>query len=266
MYSTFQLTKKYLNYYLHASNGKGHGMHSPFVFDFIQNVLNNKKHFEHPEEIELLRSALLTDKREITLQDLGAGSRSGTTSSVKKVSSIARTSLKPPKYSQLLYRLTKHYKPHTILELGSSLGISTAYMAKANPTADVTTIEGSEQVRELALENFEKLKISNISSILGNFDDVLQITIDNKKTIDLAYIDGNHRYYPTINYFRALLKKAGNNSIFIFDDIYWSDEMEKAWNEIKQHPEVQYTIDIFFLGFVFFNKEFKIKQEFKIRF
>jgi len=52
----------------------------------------------------------------------------------------------------------------------------------------------------------------------------------------------------------------------VFDDIHWSAEMEKAWLEIKSHPSVQYTIDIFFLGFVFFRPDFKVKQNFSIRF
>jgi predicted O-methyltransferase YrrM len=266
VYSSFQLAKKYLHYYLTASNRKGHGMHSPFVFDFILHVLNNKSAVAYPPEIEELRSVLLADKTEILIEDLGAGSRAESSSRTRKISSIANTALKSPKYGKLLYRLSHHYNPQTIIELGTSLGISTAYLAKGNAEAEVITVEGSKKIRELAMENFKKLNISNISSVGGNFDEVLQSIIDTKTAIDLAYIDGNHRYYPTINYFRALLKKAGNNSIFIFDDIYWSDEMEKAWTEIKEHPEVQYTIDIFFLGFVFFKREFKTKQDFKIRF
>src|SRR4051794_37550550 len=109
MYTNFQLAKKYLHYFLTASNGKGHGMHSPFVFDFILNVLNNKSNNIPPVEIEQLRKALLHDQRMTEVQDLGAGSRINT-SKQRTVAELARTALKPKKYAQLLYRLVKHYQ------------------------------------------------------------------------------------------------------------------------------------------------------------
>jgi predicted O-methyltransferase YrrM len=118
----------------------------------------------------------------------------------------------------------------------------------------------------MAKENFRKLNCDNIQLLQGNFDFLLPSAIPQLSSIDLAFIDGNHRYEPTINYFHQLLSGSHNNSILVFDDIHWSAEMGKAWKEIKQHPSVQYTIDIFFLGFVFFREEFKVKQNFTIRF
>jgi predicted O-methyltransferase YrrM len=265
VYSSFQLAKKYFNYYLHASNSKGHGMHSPFVFDFILNVLNNESNYQSPGEIEQLRKELLRDKRVIEIEDFGAGSRINS-SKQRNVTQIAKSALKSKRLAQVLFRLVKNYQPQTIVELGTSLGITTACLSKANPNASISSIEGSKQVAAIAKENFQKLNCTNIQLLTGNFDNVLPSIISQLSTIDLAYIDGNHRYQPTINYFHQFLPKLNNRTILVFDDIHWSVEMERAWEEIKLHPSVQYTIDIFFLGFVFFKQEFKVKQDFSIRF
>lgn len=271
MYSSTQLAKKFLRYYLTSSNSKGHGMHSPFVFDFIQHVLNNKNEYVPPPAIEAVRKQLLTDKTLLEVEDFGAGSRVRSAKQ-KNVSQLARAALKPKKYAQLLYRLVKHYQPQTIIELGTSLGITTSYLAAANPSANVITIEGSEAIAQKARENFQKLGLDNIQPITGNFDAALPPVIqtlgdaEGRPSIDLAYIDGNHRYLPTVSYFNQILQKTNSHSILVFDDIHWSKEMEKAWQEIKSHPAVHYSIDIFFLGFVFFKKEFKEKQHFSIRF
>ena len=254
-----------MRYYLTASNSKGHGMHSPFVFDFILSVLNNKREYKAPQEVEELRNELLQNNKSIAIEDLGAGSRVQSFKQ-RSVSSLAKNAVKPQKYGQLLYRLVKHYQPQNIIELGTSLGITTAYFSKANPTANIITIEGSTLVAEIAKANFQKLNCSNIRSEIGNFDDLLPAILTGLPTSDLAYIDGNHRLKPTLNYFEQFLAKANNNSILIFDDIHWSNEMETAWEKIKAHPSVRCTVNIFFLGFVFFRQEFKEKQHFTIRF
>ncbi len=264
MYTSFQLAAKYLQYYITASNGKGHGIHSPFVFDFILHVLNNKNNYQPPHEIEELRRKLLNNKNKLTIEDLGAGSRQHLNK--RSVSSLAKTSVKPKKYAEVLYRLVRHYEPETIIELGTSLGVTTAYLSKAKPDASILTIEGSTSVSEIAKNNFQQLNCSNIHLIQGNFDDLLPGIINKASSVDLVYIDGNHRYKPTIKYFESFLSKVHNNSILVFDDIHWSKEMEQAWGKIKNHSLVRCSIDIFFLGFVFFREEFKEKQDFVIRF
>lgn len=265
MYSSFQLIKKYFRYYRKASGGKGHGVHSPFVFDFILNVLNNKSNYQAPVEIEQLRHHLLKDKRALQIEDFGAGSRvrSGRQ---KTVAGVAKSALKPKSLSQLLFRLVKHYQPKIILELGTSLGITTSYFSKASPQTSIITIEGSSSIASVARENFQQLHCSNIQLNEGNFDDLLPSVIHQLSFVDLAYIDGNHRYQPTISYFRQLVSACNQHTVLVFDDIHWSAEMEQAWEEIKLHPQVKCTIDIFFLGFVFFREEFREKQHFSIRF
>jgi predicted O-methyltransferase YrrM len=265
VYSTYQLTKKYLGYYLTASNSRGHGMHSPFVFDFILNVLQNGKNYQPPENIEALRKELLKNKTLLERKDLGAGSRQGI--KVQTVAQLARLSLKQEKYARLLYRLVKHYQPSNIIELGTSLGITTCYLSKANEQARVMTVEGDPSVAAIAQENFLKLNCSNIDLFEGDFDDLLPHLLSQLSSpLGVAFIDGNHRYEPTVRYFAELLHASNEYSILVFDDIHWSAEMEAAWEEIKNHPSVRYTIDIFFLGFVFFRKDFKVRQNFQIRF
>jgi predicted O-methyltransferase YrrM len=265
LYNNFTLGRKYLSYYLKASNGKGHGMHSPFVYRFILNVLNNKQGYKPPAAIEEIRTELLKDQDLLTIEDLGAGSRMSSSKTVP-VSTIASRAIKPAKYAAMLYRLARYYQPSTIIELGTSLGITTSYLAKAVPYSKIVTVEGSHAVREKALKVFDQLEIKNIESLEGDFNVLLPSILEKTGKVDLGYIDGNHRLEPTLNYFQQLVDKSHNDTVLIFDDICWSFEMETAWKTIKEHPSVRCTIDTFFLGFVFFRKEFKEPRHFQVRF
>ncbi len=239
-------------------------MHSPFVYNFIKNVLNDKKDYAPYATIEELRNQLKQDQRKLTIRDFGAGSKI-TPYKERSVASIAHTALKPAKYAQLMYRIVQYYHPATIVELGTSLGITTAYLA-SHPGVQVTTLEGAGEVAAIARENFSRLQLSNIRLVEGNFDETLLPTLEKTGNVDLAFIDGNHRKQPTIDYFNRLLSHVNNYSMLIFDDIHWSTEMEEAWAYIKQHPAVTASIDLFFIGIVLFNKDFKVKQHFTIRF
>ena len=265
MYSKLQLALKYLSYYFNASNSKGHGIHSPFVFDFITRVLNDTREYEDYKKTEGLRQKLLSDKTMLTIEDLGAGS-SGVNANLRSVTSIARHAAKPKKYGQLLYRIVKHYQSKTIIELGTSLGMSTVYLSLANPEANIFTMEGATEIARRAVQNFKTLKIQNIKQVEGDFDHTLPAVLYHLPIVDLAFIDGNHRREPTENYFHWLLPKTNTDSILVFDDIHWSPEMEEAWKTIRDHPDVRCTIDLFFMGIVLFRKEFKEKQHFQIRF
>ncbi len=265
MYSKTQLATRYIKYFFTASNGKGHGIHSPFVFDFITKVLNDNRDFYCYAAIENLRSRLQYDSQVLTIEDFGAGSRVEKTKK-RSIAAIAKSSLKPKKFGQLLFRMVNHYQPPNVLELGTSLGITTAYLASGKTDATVITMEGAAAVAAVARQNFALLKLAHIQLTEGNFDITLPAVITQLPAIGLAFIDGNHRKEPTLNYFRQLLAKIGNDSILIFDDIHWSEEMEAAWAEIKEHPAVTLTIDLFFIGIVFFRKEQLAKQHFSIRF
>ncbi len=265
MYSSFQLAKKFVHYYFSAKNGKGHGIHSPFVFDFVKNVLNDKKKYDCYKSIEPLRKQLLNDNTTIAVEDFGAGS-AVIPFNDRKVSAIAASSLKKKKFAQLLFRIVKYYQPANIVELGTSFGITTSYLACASRGSKVFTLEGSKTIGEIAEANFKKLKLENIYFIPDSFERSFPKLLSKIKSIDLLFIDGNHRGDATLTYFRESLKKLGPSSIFIFDDIHWSPDMEEAWRQIKADSSVTLTIDLFFVGLVFFNPDFKVKQDFTIRF
>lgn len=265
MYSTSQLVKKYFRYYLTAQNGKGHGIHSPFVFDFIIHVLNDKKKYDSYSKIESIRKQLLKNGNLIEVEDFGAGS-AVIPYKERKIKDIASSSLKKRKFAQLLFRIASYYHSKTIVELGTSFGISTSYLASANSGSKVYTFEGSKNIAKIADQNFRNLELKNIQLIEGSFEKTLSLINDKINSVDLLFIDGNHRKDPTLQYFDFFLKKSTNDSIFIFDDIHWSHEMEEAWKLIQDNDAVTLTIDLFFIGMVFFSKDFKVKQHFTIRF
>ena len=250
-------------HYLYCST-TSYGVHPPFLFDLITRVFKNKSIDANCLKIEALKDQLVRDKRTITVTDLGAGSVSGE-GKERRIGIVARNSSKPKKYGRLLFRLVDYFKPSIILELGTSLGLSTAYLAHVNSETKVITIEGCPNIADLAQKNFNKLGIRNITVIKGSFDSELPGVLNSTDRIDFVFIDGNHKKEPTIKYFEQCLTKAVNETVFVFDDIHWSEGMEEAWNYIRNHPSVTLSVDIFFMGIVFFKKELT-RQHFMIRF
>jgi predicted O-methyltransferase YrrM len=265
LHSPFQLAKKYLRYYVNASNGKGHGVHSPFVFDFIKNVLRDKKDYECYSPIESQRKKLKANNTLIEVEDFGAGS-SVIKENKRVVKDIANSSLKPRKFAQLLFRMVQCYQPATIIELGTSFGITSSYLASGNKNAQLYTCEGAENIASIALQTFDALQIKNIELIKGDFAKTLPSLFAKTGLVDFGFVDGNHRKEPTVQYFLQLLTYSKPTTILVFDDIHWSAEMEAAWEIIQQNAAVTLTIDLFFIGLVFINPDFKVKQHFTIRF
>lgn len=259
----WELAKKYIRYYFTAGNR--HDVHSPFVYSLVEDILLDKKKPAAFAEIEKVRRSLLSSTETLQVTDLGAGSlvNSGTE---RKVSDITKHAAKPAKFGQLFYRLIQYYKPKNILELGTSMGMSTSYMAKADPAANVMTIEGCPNIAARAKKNFDALQLQNIRQYVGNFDTVLPTVLKEIPQLDYVYIDGNHRSVPTLEYFEQCLSKAHDESIFIFDDIHWTPDMEAAWHKIQEHPRVTFTVDLFFIGLVFFRPDMKIKQHFVLKY
>ena len=245
-------------------SGNRHDVHSPFIFRLVVDVLRKRTPREEHAETEMLRAALLKDPRTITVTDLGAGSRSSN-STERLVRDIARTALKPRRQAEQLARMARYFKPRNVLELGTSLGITTLYLAQSVPEAQVHTIEGCPAIAAIALENFTAQKTENIISHVGPFSEQLPTVLDNMDSLDLAFIDGNHAAQPTLDYFNLCLEKAHNDTVFVFDDIHWSEGMEEAWAAIKAHPQVSVTIDLFHFGIVFIRKE-QQREDFILRY
>ena len=265
MYSKVHLGLKYLSFYLTASNKRGHGIHSPFVFEFITKVLNDKTAYPEYEIVENLRGILLQDETVLSVDDFGAGSAKDKTAT-RTIASITANAAKPPKFGQLLYRMVKYYRPQNIVELGTSLGLSTSYLSLAGPGSKVITMEGAPSVASRARQNFDSLNLKNIAIIEGNFNQTLASVLSQKPQVDFVFVDGNHRREPTERYFKQLLPSVHNDSILIFDDIHWSREMEQAWQAIIKNTDVRCSVDLFFAGILFFRQEFKEKRDFRIRF
>jgi predicted O-methyltransferase YrrM len=265
MYSRFRLAQKYLHYYLTASNGKGHGIHSPFVYDLVRTVLNDSRDYPAYRAVEALRQRLRQDGTVLEVDDMGAGSALKATRR-RSIADIVRQAAKPPRLGKLLFRVARRYQPATIVELGTSLGLSAAYLGLGAPEAKMWTIEGAASVGAVAGRNFVSLGLKNVGLVTGNFDQVLSGVLDKAGPVDLAFVDGNHRRDPTLRYFDMLVARASRSSVLIFDDIHWSEEMEEAWAAIKKDARVFLTVDLFFVGLVFFREEFKVKQDFVVRF
>ena len=252
---------RFIRFFFQATTA--YRVHSPFVFEFIKNVLEDKRSFYSFGGIESIRRKLYQNKESIEVTDFGAGSQV-IKSRVRKIKSMAKSSLTPAYYCQILFRIVHHYKPQTILELGTSFGVSTLYQALPDSRAKVITLEGCPHVARIAQQHFKIMEAKNIQLINGPFDQVLPNALKDLEKLDYVFIDGNHRKEPTLRYFEQCLQYAHNDSIFIFHDIHWTTDMEAAWAEIQQHPQVQVTIDLFFMGIVFFRKEQKEKEHFKL--
>lgn len=255
---------KKLNYYLFSKHKKGFGIHSPFLFDLITLVFNDMSDKIAYRKIDIIREELLKSDKIITVKDLGAGSKVFD-SNTRKVADIVKHAAIKKKYGELLFRLSDHYKPVTILELGTSLGLSTSYLALGNPNAKVVTIEGCPETSKIALDTFVLANASNITLVNGSFEEILPLTFFDLQSLGLVFFDGNHTKEATLNYFEQCLPYISDDSLFVFDDIHWSEGMNEAWEIIKKHNKVSLTVDIFQFGLVFFKTELS-KQDFVIRF
>ena len=256
-----ELIFDYLQYRLTAK--KRHGIHSPFVFDFVEQVLCDAKHYPEYSAVESLRKELLASREVLIHQDWGGSDVA--IPKQKTIGEIARNSCSNRKYGRLLFRLSRRYQPRTILELGTSGGISALSLSAGNPQASVYTIEGCPNTSRIAAENFTKLNAGQITLYTGSFDHVLPDLLHSIPAPDLVFFDGNHHREPTLRYFQRCLHAIQDDALFIFDDIRWSKPMKEAWTELCAHERISVSIDLFRLGILFIRKG-QAKQHFRIRF
>lgn len=256
----FKIAYSYITYLIRSSNQ--HGVHSPFVYQFVTQCIYNKKDNKDGQLLKKIKQSLLSNKSTIKVTDFGAGSRVFK-SDYREIQKIAQTAGISTKRSKLLNRIIRYFKPHKILEIGTSLGLASSAMALGNPESQITSIEGCPETSRIAQETFNYFNINNITTVVSNFDDYID-HIDKNEKLDFIYFDGNHSKKATLSYFHKLLPTTKNNSIWIFDDIHWSQGMEEAWLEIVANPNVTVSIDTFQWGIVFFRKE-QEKEHFTIR-
>lgn len=250
--------KSYLSWWLEAVDE--HSLHSPFFFDLYTKYIKPPFSPAEYNHIESLRHKLLHDKRLITVRDLGSKAK---TRSTRQISAIARQSLSPARYSVIYERIARHIGATCIVELGTSFGINTLYLAE-KPDATVTTFEGAPAVADIAALTFEFAGKKNVELITGNIDRTLPLFLHRVRRVDLAFMDANHRFEPTLRYFEWVLKKVHEKSVVIVDDIHYSPDMAKAWKVIRSHRLVYGSADLFRCGILFFdpslNKQHVILQ------
>ncbi len=261
-------TKSYLKFLWNSKNE--HAVHSPFVFNLITKCFYNTKPKPDPsgseqakqyQVLKEYRNSLLENKNTIEVTDFGAGSKV-LKSNTRQISKIAKTAGISPKRAELLFRITNYFQPETILEIGTSLGLATSALALGNPKASIITLEGCPNTANQC--QFQKFNFNDIKLVITEFDSYLSNLKLQTLNFKLIYFDGNHSKKTTLDYFELLLPTICNESLWIFDDIHWSSEMEEAWETIKKHPKVTVTIDTFQWGLVFFRKE-QPKEHFVIR-
>lgn len=247
--------------YLTCSKNE-HSIHSPFVYDLYNKVINNNKVPEGSEAIEEIRNSLLKKNSFIDVLDFGAASNGG---GMRRIKDITNKSVSDKKKCLLLYNLVYYFKPQNIIELGTSFGLTAMYMSLAAPEIIINTVDGCSQTISMAESFFENLNFKNIKPTNTTFDIALPEILKENKSADFIFFDGNHLKEPTLKYFYQALKYSHNDSVFIFDDIHWSMQMNDAWQEIINNPKVTVTVDLFYFGIVFFKKELS-KQNFVLKF
>nr|WP_321412657.1 class I SAM-dependent methyltransferase [uncultured Carboxylicivirga sp.] len=258
------LFKSYLKYWFRSRYRKGYGLHSPFVFNLVRELIYCKLPFYAFPRMDALRKKLKISQATIQMCDYGAGS-TAFSSQIRKVSDLEKKSSVNKKYGEILFRLVNEFKPQNIIELGTSLGISTCYLAMPDSNCKVYSIEGCENTANIARKNLQEMKCNGVELINGQFQDVLPDLVASLDQLDFVFFDGHHEKIATIDYFNQCLLKKWNNTVFVFDDIHWSKGMDEAWEIIYSHPSVTVSIDLFQIGIIFFRKECK-KQHFVVKY
>ena len=258
-----RLAQEFIYFRCTAKSAVGYGIHSPFVYDFARKVVRSSKSIELIREVEWFRNWQENTPIELAPSNFGAGSKNQ--KKPEKLSKIIQNSSVSKKTGAFLYRLAKWANAINILEIGTSVGISTMYLASSNPNANVVTLEGDLRRTKVAQNSFDLFDLPNIKIIEGDFELGLSEALQSLPSVDLVFFDGNHKAEPTLRYFKQCSENVHENTVFVFDDIRWSKEMFNAWTVIANHQNVSLSIDLFSMGVIFFRKGIK-KQHMKINF
>jgi predicted O-methyltransferase YrrM len=241
-------------------NAKGrHGIHSPFVYDLVDKLFKISFSSSNSKLLKQTFKGLENNKKTITIKDFGAGSHKlGNQRSIQK---IFRVSSSKGHYGKILFQLSNYFQPKQILEFGTSLGIGTLHFHLGNPDSQITTIEACPETLNFA-KDFLKDKVTNVNFIESTFSDFLN-QISTEK-YDLIFVDGHHDGKATIDYMQKLKSHSHNDTIFILDDIRWSDDMFEAWNILRNSEKYNVSIDLFRMGILIPRKQ-QVKEHFILR-
>jgi predicted O-methyltransferase YrrM len=255
---------KYLQHFFYRKHRKGHDIHSPYLFEFISQVVFNASGAKVPFEVMEEHRKLKRNAALIPAGKLGASSNVDQ-AEIRTIRSFAHGSSVTEKYGGLLHRISHCFGPDMILELGTGLGISTLYLASGSPDTPLHSIEGNTDRASIAAQLMCSLGFGVVSIHWGEMDQKLEELMPMLPGRFLAFVDGNHRYEPTIHYTKEIIKKAGEEAVIILDDIYWSRGMYKAWMEVITWPEVRVSIDLYHMGILLLRKDLN-EEHLKIKF
>lgn len=241
---------------------KGHGIHSPAVYEFVSKVLFSNYANEDLRKSDLLIKELRNNQELVAFTEYGSGSFR-LPEKKRKISDIASKAGVRKKFGHLLYRMVSYYCPEEIIETGTSVGVSTFYIAAGmHRESKLYTIEGNEAVQQIAKSTIEKLGKPQMEFISGLFEKELSALLARLSHLQFAFLDGNHSYQATMLYFNQVDRKM-EKGIIVLDDIYLNHGMEKAWKEIQQLSNV--TIDLYYMGIVL-KGEILTPGHYRIRF
>ena len=266
----WQFIKSYINFLWNSKNQ--HGVHSPFVYNLVTKCFYDTKKYPEYSILKDYRNSLLENKNTIEVTDFGAGSRVFK-SNTRAINQIAKNAGISSKRAKLLFRIVRYFQPNEILEIGTSLGLATSALSLGNKNAQIITLEGCPETISIAKNQLELQNLNNIEFVNTEFSSYLKNPKPDPSDSELEkqtrnpiliYFDGNHSKKATLDYFELLLPTITNDSVWIFDDIHWSSDMEEAWKIIKNQTKVTLTIDTFQWGIVFFRSE-QEKEHFTIR-
>lgn len=282
---------KYIQHLFSLRRRKGHGIHSPYLFEFVNEVVFNGLKVKVPGKILVLHRELKGDRSMISAGEHGASSSVNSSaeqlvnsSLERSVGSFVRRSSVSEKYAALLYRISRWFEPDVILELGTGLGISTLYLGAGSPDTPLKTIEGDAGRAKFSGSVIKLSGLESVQQYIGDLEQELDRILKvvnplhpdemDEKLDDLiplmgkrllAFVDGNHHYEPTIAYLRKLVDAAGEEAVIVMDDIYWSKGMYAAWMEVISWPEVRVSIDLYHMGILLLRSNLN-KAEVKINF
>ena len=253
--------KQWWAYYLRARTA--YGIDAPFIFDFIEATLDNPRNYYALVELQHVRQQLLANDQIITVKDFGVGSHK-LSQKDRKTSDIAQNSLSNAPDCRMLFNLVHWLKPENILEMGTSLGLSAMHLAAPNSRARVVTLEGDPAIANIAKDIIKQQQYKNIQVIQGEFSHTLPLALQTLGSLDMVFIDGNHRSSAVLDYFEQCLEYAHNDTAIILDDIYWSPDMTAAWTKIKAHPRVTLSVDLYYKGIVFLRTEQRLPRHYTL--
>jgi len=225
------------------------------------------------DKIEDKRSGLLASDETIQIDNFlkNESQNNGTEGSEVEYVRDACSASVSPSYGRLLYKLVRDYRPQRCLELGTCLGISTAFIASAlsqNGKGQLVTLEGSSSRSAYAEQVLSALKLSEIKFITGPFNQTLDPLLEDYQDVDFCYIDGHHDGDATIHYFEKISAVLSEGAIVVIDDITWSEDMNRAWNTIRKKEEVALTVDTYMMGICIIDKKGEVnpteKQSYEI--